>query len=339
VHGGILDKKILVTGGAGYIGSLMVWKLCDLGYFPIVVDNLSAGNVTRLPPKIPFYSFDLADAKQLSALFSNEKIDLVMHFAASTKVDESVKNPYKYYYNNFFSMLTLLDQMERHDINQFIFSSTAAIFGEPIYSPVDEKHPNNPINPYGKSKLMCEMALNDFALKADIRFVCLRYFNAAGADPFLRTGFDPKNQAQLIPIVLSAASDPEKIVNVYGRDFDTPDGTGVRDYIHVSDLCDAHISAMQYLFNGGKSDYFNLGNGQGYSVQEVITMVEKITGQRIQVVNAKRRQGDPAFVIADSKKIFQVLGWLPQFPGLEKIVGDSWRWMRQNQAIVTEIQV
>src|SRR3990167_1112630 len=251
-----------------------------------------------------------------------------MHFAAFIEVGESVEHPDKYYQNNFVNTLALLNTMRKNDINQIILSSTAATFGEPEYIPADEKHPQKPLNAYGMSKLMCEYALKDFDSAYGIKSVCLRYFNAAGADPLLRTGFRKNDPSHLIPIVLKVASGENPAIKINGIDYDTKDGTCVRDYIHVMDLCDAHLLAMNYLLNGGETRSFNLGNGYGYSVREVIDAVEKVTEKKLTVIEGPRRAGDSAALVADSNAIQHALGWKPQYPALETIVQHAWEWER-----------
>ena len=324
------SKGILVTGGAGYIGSHMVYKLLEENYSPTVVDNLSTGNKSRLKSDTPLYIFDLNDQKKLADFFQSEKIDVVMHFAASVKVDESVQDPYLYYQNNFFSTLNLLKAMAQHNVKKIIFSSTAAIFGDPQYVPVDENHPKNPQSPYGASKLMCEQVLRDFDLAYGIKSVCLRYFNAAGADPLLRTGFSKEDAGHLIPIVLRSAMQSNKSVKIFGNDYDTSDGTCIRDYIHVMDLCQAHLLALNYLMENNQSAVFNLGNGQGYTVKEVVQAVEKVTGKAIEAIDSPRRQGDIAAIVADSRGIQEKLCWKPQYPNLEMIAEHAWNWIRKN---------
>lgn len=317
--------KVLVTGGAGYIGSQMVLTLLQAGHQPIVVDDLSTGqkNNTHFAP---FYQINIKDRERLSQLFEQEQFDVVMHFAAFIEVGESVEQPAKYYQNNFFNTLALLDVMRMYRIDQFIFSSTAAIFGEPQYTPADEKHPKHPMNPYGSSKLMCEMLLNDYETAFGLRSVSLRYFNAAGADPQTRTGYRVEKASHIIPAVLQAALGKRRHVEIFGRDYDTPDGTCIRDYIHIVDLCQAHLLAMDYLVNGGKTRQFNLGNGAGYSVQQVVDVGRKITGKDIVTIDAPRRAGDPAQLIADSTLIKKELHWQPRFPELEKIMEHAWLW-------------
>lgn len=319
-------KKILVTGGAGYIGSHMVLKLLEAGYQPIVVDDLSSGLKSRLSQDVPLHVFNFADSEKLNTLFHQEKIDVVMHFAAFIEVGESVDHPDKYYQNNFVNVLTLLNTMRQNNVNKIILSSTAATFGEPEYVPSDEKHPQKPLNPYGMSKLMCEYALKDFDTAYGIKSVCLRYFNAAGADPKLRTGFRKNDPSHLIPIVLKVATGENSAITINGTDYETKDGACVRDYVHVMDLCDAHLLAMHYLLNGGETRPFNLGNGMGYSVREVIDAVEKVTEKKLTVIEGPRRSGDSATLVADSNAIRATLGWKPQYPELETIVRHAWEW-------------
>jgi len=325
------SKKVLVTGGAGYIGSHMVLKLLEAGHQPVVVDDLSSGLKTRLPSDVPLHVFNFADSEKLSALLTKEKVDVVMHFAAFVEVGESVEKPDMYYHNNFVNTLALLNTMRKNNIKKIILSSTAATFGEPDYIPADEKHPQKPLNPYGMSKLMCEHTLKDFDIAYGMKSVCLRYFNAAGADPSLRTGFRKNDPSHLIPIVLKVATGENPAIKINGTDYDTKDGTCVRDYIHVMDLCDAHLLAMNYLLNGGDTRSYNLGNGLGYSVREVIQAVEKVTGKKLTIVDSARRAGDSAALVADSKCIREELGWKPQYPELETIVQHAWNWERAHQ--------
>jgi len=316
---------ILVVGGAGYIGSHMVKFLGTQGCHITVLDNLSSGYAdVVLNGKLVVG--DLADSSMLDELFSENEFDVVMHFASSILVGESVADPAKYYRNNVSNTLNLLDAMVRHDVKHFIFSSTAAIFGEPEYTPIDEKHPKAPINPYGRSKWMVEQILEDYDRAYGLKSICLRYFNAAGADPEGELGERHDPETHLIPLVLRAASGRRKEIAVYGRDYDTPDGTCIRDYIHVWDLCEAHWLAIQYLLGGVDSQRFNLGNGNGYSVQKVIDVCREVTGKEFVVNEAIRREGDPAVLVADSKLARSVLGWRPKHSSLEKIVEDAWYW-------------
>ena len=318
--------KILVTGGAGYIGSHMVLRLLDAGHQAVIVDDLSTGLKSFVHGSVSLHIFSTGDSDKLSHLFQTEQFDVVMHFAASIVVGESVKTPYFYYHNNFVNTLTLLNVMKEYGVKHFIFSSTASIFGEPQYIPVNEAHPKNPINPYGMSKLMCEQMLKDFDTAYDIKSVSLRYFNAAGADPKTRVGYRTHNASHLIPLVLETALGVNKQLNVYGRDYDTPDGTCVRDYIHVMDLCDAHLLAMNHLMSGGTSCQYNLGNGHGYSVQQVIDTAQQVIGRKIKIVDAPRRHGDPAQLVADSRLIQKELGWKPHYAELDVIIKHAWEW-------------
>lgn len=318
-------KKILVVGGAGYIGSHMVKMLLEHGHEVVTLDNLSTGFRESVVGG-EFVRGDLGDRALLDRLLPENDFDAVMHFAAFIQVGESVENPGKYYENNVANTLNLLNAMVAHGTNNFIFSSTAAIFGEPRYVPVDEDHPKAPINPYGLSKWMVEQILGDFDRAYGLRSICLRYFNAAGADPDGQVGPRYEGITNLIPVVLKAASGKRPNVTVFGRDYDTPDGTGVRDYIHVTDLCQAHLQALERLWNTGESGVFNLGNGRGFSVQQVIDTAREVTGIDIPVVDGSRRAGDPATLVADSRRAREVLGWQPRYADLAAIVEHAWRW-------------
>jgi UDP-glucose 4-epimerase len=317
-------KTILVVGGAGYIGSHMVGLLGELGVNVVVLDNLSSGHKDAVLHG-QFVHGDIADRMLLDKVFSSHRFDAVMHFASFIQVGESVQDPAKYYQNNVVNTLNLLNAMCAHGVDKFIFSSTAAIFGEPQYWPIDEAHPKNPINPYGWSKLMIEQALADYHQAYGLRSVCLRYFNAAGAhaEGLLAERHEP--ETHLIPLVLQAASGRRAQVSVFGRDYPTPDGSCVRDYIHVQDLAQAHWLAVQYLCDGGDSNVFNLGNSQGYSVQEVIEAARQVSLRPIKVVEGPRREGDPAVLVADSSKIKQLLGWQPVFADLKTMVQHAWQ--------------
>lgn len=317
--------RILVVGGAGYIGSHMVKMLLDDGHQVITFDNLSGGFRDAVLGG-EFVEGDLADRTALDNVFTLHRPDAVMHFASFIQVGESVKLPDKYYRNNFSNTVNLLDAMVAHDVKPFIFSSTAAIFGEPEYVPIDELHPTKPLNPYGRSKWMVEQMLADYGLAFGLRYVCLRYFNAAGADPGGLLGERHQPETHLIPLVLQAASGRRKHIDVFGRDYDTPDGTCIRDYIHIVDLCSAHLLALNYLNDEGQSDCFNLGNGEGFSVQQVIGAAQRITGVSIQVVDALRRAGDPARLVADASKARRMLNWTPRHAELDSIIADAWRW-------------
>ncbi|MDF2691112.1 MAG: UDP-glucose 4-epimerase [Gammaproteobacteria bacterium] len=298
---------LLIVGGAGYIGSHMSLSLLEAGHEVIVLDDLSTGFEDAVQAT-HFVQSSLADRELLDKLFQQNKIDAVMHFASFIQVGESVNDPAKYYRNNFTHTQNLLDAMIKHGVLKFIFSSTAAIFGEPLYVPIDVKHPKNPINPYGRSKWMVEQLLEDYDTAYGLKSISLRYFNVAGADPKGRLGERHEPETHLIPLVLRAASGRAPFIKVFGRDYDTPDGTCIRDYIHVSDLCLAHNLALEYLDSNGKSAQFNLGNGSGFSVQEVIDTAKRVTGKDIKVLDEPRRPGDPARLVADSKLAMRQLG-------------------------------
>jgi UDP-glucose 4-epimerase len=317
--------KILVVGGAGYIGSHMVKRLGQLGCEVTTLDNLTSGHRDAVLCG-EFVQGDLADKALLADVLQLGRFDAVMHFASFIQVGESVQHPAKYYANNVTNTLHLLDAMRAAGVQRFIFSSTAATFGEPQYTPIDELHPQAPINPYGRSKLMIEQVLEDYDRAYGLKSVCLRYFNAAGADPDGELGERHDPETHLIPLVLQAASGRRADIAVFGRDYDTPDGTCIRDYIHINDLCEAHWLALQSLMRGAESQRYNLGNGAGFSVQEVIDAAQRVTGKPIAVRDAPRRDGDPARLVADATLARQQLGWAPQFPDLETIVAHAWAW-------------
>lgn len=316
---------ILVVGGAGYIGSHMVWWLGQQGARVVTLDNLSAGHRDAVLHG-EFIQGDLADRNLLEQLFSAHRFDAVMHFASSIQVGESVQNPALYYRNNVSHTLHLLDAMHTHGVRRFIFSSTAAVFGEPAYCPIDEAHPQAPINPYGRTKWMAEQVLSDYEHAYGLRSVCLRYFNAAGAHPDGLLGERHEPETHLVPLVLQAASGRRPHITVYGRDYDTPDGTCIRDYVHVMDLAQAHWLALQHLIQGGHSARFNLGNGGGYSVQQVIDAARRVSGRPITVAEGPRRAGDPARLVADSRLAQQQLQWHPRHADLDTIIQHAWRW-------------
>ncbi len=316
--------QVLVVGGAGYIGSHMVKMLGRQGCSVTTLDDLSSGHRDAVLCG-DFVQGDMGDRAVLDAVLSRG-FDAVMHFASFIQVGESVQQPAKYYQNNVVNTLLLLEAMRAHGVGRFIFSSTAATFGEPQYSPMDEQHPQQPINPYGRTKLMVEQVLADYEKAYGLRSVCLRYFNAAGADPEGQLGERHEPETHLIPLVLQAASGRRPSIGVFGRDYDTPDGTCVRDYIHIEDLCSAHWLALQSLLGGAGSQSYNLGNGQGFSVQEVIDTAQQVTGRSIAVVNGPRRAGDPARLVADSSLIRKKLGWQPRYADLATIVAHAWAW-------------
>lgn len=322
--------SVLVVGGAGYIGSHMLKRLGQVGCEVTTLDNLSSGHRDAVLCG-DFVHGDISDRQLLDDLFRRKRFDAVMHFASFVQVGESVQHPAKYYQNNVVNTFNLLNAMQVFGVGKFIFSSTAAIFGEPIYTPIDEKHPQQPINPYGRTKLMVEQALADYDKAYGIKSVCLRYFNAAGADSDGQLGERHDPETHLIPLVLQAASGRRPHIKVFGRDYDTPDGTCVRDYIHIADLCEAHWLALQSLVGGHESQAYNLGNGNGFSVQEVIDRARQMTGREIRVVEAPRRTGDPARLVADARLAREQLGWQPQYADLSTIVEHAWHW-EQKQA-------
>lgn len=317
--------RILVVGGAGYIGSHMVKQLHRKGLEVTTLDNLSTGYRNAVVGA-RFVEGDLADRELLDRMFAEGRFRGVMHFAAFSQVGESMQDPAKYYRNNAANTQNLLDAMVVHSINAFILSSTAAIFGEPVRMPIDEDHPKEPINPYGSSKLMVERMLADYDRAYGLKSICLRYFNAAGADPEGELGERHDPETHLIPLVLQAAFGRRPHITVLGTDYDTPDGTCIRDYIHVSDLCDAHLLALRRLWEGSGSAAYNLGNGGGFSVQEVIETARAVTGCDIQVKYGERRVGDPARLVADSRRAREELGWRPRYADLATIIGHAWDW-------------
>lgn len=327
-HGSRSKKNpmhILVCGGAGYIGSHMVALLLERGHEVTVLDNLSTGYRDAVLGGA-FELGDLGNPAVLDRVLGSRPFHSVMHFAAFIRVEESASDPSKYFNNNFCNTVTLLDAMVRHRVPHFVFSSTAAVYGEPKYVPIDEKHACAPINPYGASKRMVEDALSYYSAAYGLRSVALRYFNAAGADPQTRVGPRHDPVTHLIPLVLRAAAGLSPHIKVFGRDYLTRDGTAIRDYIHVSDLCEAHLAALDYLQTGGETTAFNLGVGRGYTVQEVIDTVKNVTGREFQVVTEGRRAGDPAQLVADASRANSVLRWSPQYEDIDTIVDHAWSW-------------
>ncbi|MNO55622.1 UDP-glucose 4-epimerase [compost metagenome] len=320
--------KFLVIGGAGYIGSHMVKQLLGAGHELVVADNFSTGYRSAVLGGT-LVELDIADAQALDTLFGTYRFDAVFHFASFIQVGESVTEPAKYYQNNLAATLTLLKAMVRAEVKHFIFSSTAAVYGDPAYVPIDEAHPKAAINPYGRSKWMVEQVLEDFDRAYGLRSVCLRYFNAAGADPEGQLGERHEPETHLLPLVLQAASGRRKTITVFGFDYDTPDGTCIRDYVHVVDLVAAHAQAVDYLLAGGASTAFNLGNGQGFSVQQVIDTARRVTGRDIYISEAPRRAGDPPRLVADARRAKSLLGWQPQYATLEQIVAHAWEWEKK----------
>jgi len=323
--------NVLVTGGAGYIGSHACKALAEAGYTPVAYDNLIYGHTWAVKWG-PFEEGDILDRQRISDVIEKYRPEAVMHFAAFAYVGESVENPGKYYRNNVAGSLTILEAMRDHGIRNMVFSSTCAVYGNPETIPIPEDHPLKPINPYGVSKMTVERMLDDFSNAHDMRYVSLRYFNAAGADPDAEIGEAHDPETHLIPLVLDAATGRSKNVKIFGSDYDTPDGTCIRDYVHVSDLAGAHVLGLEYLRAGGMNDFFNLGNGNGFSVDEVIAAAAKITGCEIMAIRSPRRPGDPAVLVGSSDKIGDTLNWQPEYTGLDDILKTAWNWHRQSKA-------
>lgn len=319
--------KVLVVGGAGYIGSHMVLTLIEGGHEVIVLDDLSSGHEQAVLGG-DFIAGSIADSELLDRLLAERKPDAVMHFASFIQVGESVEQPAKYYRNNFINTINLLDAMARQRVLQFIFSSTAAIFSESD-APITEDHPKNPINPYGRSKWMVEQVLQDYDHAYGLKSCCLRYFNAAGADPLGRIGEAHDPESHLIPLLLQAASGRRDSIRVFGRDYPTPDGTCIRDYIHVLDLCSAHLLALGDLARTRTSAVYNLGNGEGFSVQQVIDAVRSVTGRPLKIIDTERRPGDRARLVADSTRARENLRWVPRYADLRQIVQHAWQWEKK----------
>lgn len=315
--------KIFVVGGAGYIGSICAEQLLDEKHVVTIFDNLSEGHRAALDPRAKFIEGDLADRPSIESAFASARPDAVMHFAASALVGESMQNPSKYFRNNIANGINLLDAMVASGVDQLVFSSTCAIFGPPDGVPIDESQPARPINPYGESKLAFEKILRWYGEIHGLKFVSLRYFNAAGASQ--KFGEHHRVETHLIPNVLKVALGEKPHVEIFGTDYDTPDGTCIRDYIHIVDLARAHMLAL----DAGKSEFYNLGTGGGSSVREVIDAAKKVTGRKIDIVEKPRRPGDPPRLIAASKKIKRELGWQPQFQSLDAIIESAWKWHQQ----------
>ncbi len=319
---------VLVTGGAGYIGSHAVLALKQAGYDVLILDNLVYGHQDLVEQvlQVELIVGDTADRTLLDQLFASHKIAAVMHFAAYAYVGESVSDPAKYYQNNVTGTLTLLEAMNAAGVKNFVFSSTCASYGVPKSNPIPEDHPQDPINPYGRSKYMVEQILDDFDHAYDLRSVRFRYFNACGADPDGRLGEDHNPETHLIPLVLQTALGKRDSIAIFGTDYPTPDGTCIRDYIHVTDLAEAHVLGLKYLLNGGKTAIFNLGNGNGFSVREVIDAARQVTGRDIPAVERDRRPGDPPALVGSSEKARSILGWQPQYADLSMILRHAWAW-------------
>ncbi|WP_026487189.1 UDP-glucose 4-epimerase GalE [Caldanaerobius polysaccharolyticus] len=316
---------ILVTGGAGYIGSHMVYLLSQKGFDVVVLDNLEKGHRAAVMGA-KFYQGDLRDKELLDRIFAENDVEAVIHFAAASLVGESMENPLKYYFNNVYGTMCLVEAMIKHGVKKLVFSSTAAVYGEPKNIPIMEEDPTVPTNPYGETKLAIEKMLKWADMAYGLKYVSLRYFNVAGAHCDGVIGEDHQPETHLIPIVLQVALGKRDKVVIYGDDYDTPDGTCIRDYIHVLDLCEAHLLALKYIQQKGKSDVFNLGNGMGFSVKEVIDKAQKVVGRNIRYEVGKRRPGDPSILVASDKKAKEVLNWEPKYSSLETIIDTAWKW-------------
>lgn len=313
---------ILVTGGAGYIGSVVVDDLVAEGEKVVVIDNLSRGHRDAINEDAVFYEGDIGDVELVNRICREHSVTAAMHFSAFAYVGESVERPDIYYQNNVIQTARLLDALRASGVRQFVFSSTCATYGEPVRIPIDESHPQDPTNPYGRTKLMVEHMLDDYDRAFGMKYVALRYFNACGATEKRYEQHDP--ETHLIPLVLDAAAGDREYLSVFGDDYPTPDGTAIRDYIHVSDLSQAHLLALKYLQAGGNSDAFNLGNGTGFSVLEVIEAAKRVTGRDVPYKMERRRSGDPSRLIANAEKAEAVLGWKPQHTDLESIIASAW---------------
>lgn len=322
------DRTVLVVGGAGYIGAHMVKRLLQSEYRVLTLDNLTTGH-REMVPGGRFIKGDLGDEQLLNSIFSDHPIDAVMHFAASSLVGQSVEMPLQYYQNNIAETIVLLKQMIRHDIRYFIFSSSAAVYGEPQGVPINEDHPQQPTSPYGTTKATVERLLLDCDIAYDLKYICLRYFNAAGADESGEMGEKHEPESHLIPLVLKVAAGKRDRIEIFGTRYPTPDGTCIRDYIHVSDLTQAHLLALQALFSGERSNAYNLGNSKGYSVRQIIDLARRITGHPIPSIESDIRAGDPAILIAGSEKIRRELNWQPRYEDLESIIRSAWKWHRK----------
>ena len=323
---------ILVCGGAGYIGSHAVHQLIEKGEEVVIVDNLQTGHRGAIHARAKFYEGDIRDCAVLDAIFTENEIEAVIHFAANSLVGESMEKPLLYFNNNVYGMQVLLEAMVRHGVDKIVFSSTAAVYGEPKRVPILEDDATEPTNTYGETKLTMEKMMKWVSRADGVRYVSLRYFNAAGALSDGSIGEDHKTETHLIPLILQVPNGKRAHITIYGDDYKTPDGTCLRDYIHVVDLADAHVLALEYLRKGGESDIFNLGNGQGFSVKEMIAAAEKATGKKIAAEIGARRAGDPAQLIASSDKARRVLGWQPRFIDVEEIIATAWKWHEKHPA-------
>lgn len=322
------ERAVLVTGGAGYVGSHACKALAAAGYRPVVLDDLSRGHAAAVQWG-PLEVGSIADRACLDSVLERHRPGAVLHFAAFAYVGESMSEPLAYYRNNVGGTVTLLEAMRDHGVGRLVFSSTCATYGVPRELPIPESHPQEPINPYGRSKLMVERILADVDAAHGLRSIALRYFNAAGADPDGAIGEQHEPETHLVPLVLEAAAGRRECVTIHGTDYDTPDGTCLRDYIHVTDLAEAHVLALRALERGAASTAYNLGNGRGFSVREVIRVVEHVTGCEVPVASGPRRAGDPAALVGSAERAMRELGWSPRHADLEQIVATAWAWMRR----------
>ncbi|WP_449620741.1 UDP-glucose 4-epimerase GalE [Robertmurraya sp. Marseille-Q9965] len=318
--------SILVLGGAGYVGSHAVYQLIDAGNDVVVVDNLQQGHEAAVHPSATFYKGDIRDRTFLQSVFEKETIDAVIHFAANSLVGVSMETPLEYYDNNVFGTQVVLEMMKANNVKYIVFSSTAATYGEPLQVPITEDMPTVPTNTYGETKLAMEKMMKWTEIAHGIKYVSLRYFNVAGARTTGEIGEDHNPETHLIPVVLQAALGKREFITIFGEDYDTPDGTCIRDYVHVEDLIDAHILALNYLQNGGESNIFNLGSNSGFSVKEIVETAKEITQREIPVKTGERRAGDPSTLIASSTKAKEVLGWEPKRTAIQDIIKDAWNW-------------
>ncbi|MEJ5991601.1 UDP-glucose 4-epimerase GalE [Ramlibacter sp. PS3R-8] len=325
--------SVIVAGGAGYIGSHMVRMLAESGYHPVVVDNMATGHADAVVSGATLEAGDIGDPTFMRGLLQRYQPQCVMHFAAASLVGESMTAPAKYWRNNLVQTLNLLDTMVACDVKQFIFSSTAAVYGNPVEVPITERHPQQPINPYGNSKLGVERALADYSQAYGVRSITLRYFNAAGAHPDGTLGERHEPETHLIPLVLQVASGRREFISRFGSNFPTPDGSCVRDYIHVQDLCTAHLLALKKLGDGAPTTVYNLGNGAGHSVNEVIEAARKVTGHPIPLRDDPPRAGDPPVLVADAQRARAELNWVPQYPDIETIIAHAWQWEQKHAAM------
>lgn len=330
--------RALVTGGAGYVGSHMVKTLLDGGHEPVVLDDMSTGHRDAVPPGVPFVLGDVGSTADVAALIREQQIEVVFHFAAKSRVEQSVAEPRMYWKGNAVATLALLEAvLDSGRVKAFVQSSTAAVYGAPDAVPIDEDHPKRPLSPYGETKLAIEQALAGYGRAHGLRWAALRYFNAAGANHEAGLGERHEPETHLIPLVLEVASGQRASVAIYGTTWDTPDGTCVRDYVHVTDLCEAHLAAVEHLVRGGECGAFNLGTGRGHSVQEIIDAARAVTGRPVTAVDAPPRAGDPAVLVAKVERAAKVLGWHARRSDLRRIVGDAWAWKQRAPASGTLI--